>query len=107
MMTSAFSSPDFPESAAPSSQSDLLVSAALHLMSHYGTRPGADGACLKLACVIERHLKALAALPQLSPVLQGTCTQLAEQWASHIDACSPRPARPGLLARALAGTAAA
>jgi len=91
-MTSAFSASDFPESAAPSSQSDLLVSAALHLMSHYGTRPGADGACLKLACVIERHLKALAVLPQLSPVLQGTCTQLAEQWASHIDACSPRPA---------------
>lgn len=106
-MTSAFFTPDLFESAAPSSQPDLLVSAALHLMSHYSTRPGADAACLKLACVIERHLKALAALPQLSPVLQGTCSQLAEQWASHIDACSPRPARPCLLARALAGTAAA
>ena len=106
-MTTAFISPDFFEPTAPSSQPDLLVSAALHLMSHYGTRPGADAACLKLACVIERHLKALAALPQLSPVLQVTCTQLAEQWASHIDACSPRPAWPGLLARALAGTAAA
>jgi hypothetical protein len=103
MMTSAFPTPAFPDATPPSTQPDLLVSAALHLMSHYGTRPGADGACLKLACVIERHLKALAALPQLSPVLQGTCTQLAEQWASHIDACSPRPARPGLLARALAG----
>jgi hypothetical protein len=107
MMTTAFTSPDFFPPTAPSSQPDLLVSAALHLMSHYGTRPGADTACLKLACVIERHLKALAALPQLSPVLQGTCTQLAEQWAAHIDACTPRPARPGLLARALAGTAAA
>jgi hypothetical protein len=107
MMTSAFSPSDFLESTPPSSQPDLLVSAALHLMSHYGTRPGADGACLKLACVIERHLKALAALPQLSPVLQGTCTQLAEQWASHIDACSPRPTRPGLLARALAGAGTA
>lgn len=106
-MTSAIFTPDFLESTAPSSQPDLLVSAALHLMSHYGTRPGADGACLKLACVIERHLKALAALPQLSPVMQGTCAQLAEQWASHIDACSPRPVRPGLLARALACTNAA
>lgn len=104
-MTPATFSPDFLETAAPTSQPDLLVSAALHLMSHYGTRPGADTACLKLACVIERHLKALAALPHLSPVLQGTCTQLAEQWASHIDASTPRPARPGLLARALAGTA--
>lgn len=98
---------DYLESAAPSSQPDLLVSAALHLMSHYGTRPGADAACLKLACVIERHLKALAALPQLSPLMQGTCAQLAEQWASHIDACSPPPARPGLLARALAAGAMA
>ena len=104
-MTTAIFSPDVREPAAPSSQPDLLISAALHLMSQYGTRPGADAACLKLACVIERHLKALAALPQLSPVLQGTCTQLAEQWASHIDASTPRPARPGLLSRALAGTA--
>jgi hypothetical protein len=107
MMTTAIASADFFEPATPSSQPDLLVSAALHLMSHYSTRPGADTACLKLACVIERHLKALAELPQLSPVLRETCTQLAEQWDSHIDACSPRPARPGLLARALAGTATA
>ena len=100
-MTSAISLSDFVDTAAPS-QPELLVSAALHLMSHYSTRPGED-ACLKLACVIERHLKALAALPQLSPVLQDTCIQLAEQWASHIDACSSRPARPGLLVRALTG----
>lgn len=106
-MTSAFPTSAFLESTPASAQPDLLVSAALHLMSHYGTRPGADGACLKLAYVIERHLKALAALPQLSPVLQGTCTQLAEQWASHIDACSPRPPMPGLLARVLAGTSQA
>ena len=65
-MTTAIFSPDFREPAAPSSQPDLLISAALHLMSQYGTRPGADAACLKLACVIKRHLKALAALPQPS-----------------------------------------
>lgn len=105
-MTTAISLSDFADAVAPSSQPDLLLSAALHLMSHYSTRPGED-ACLKLACVIERHLKALAALPRLSPLLQDTCMQLAEQWASHIDACSPRPAKPGLLARALTGTRAA
>jgi hypothetical protein len=115
MMTTAISLSDIAEAkakakaapAAPSSQPELLVSAALHLMSHYSTRPREDTACLKLACVIERHLKALAALPQLSPVLQDTCMQLAEQWASHIEACSPRPAKPGLLVRALTGTRAA
>lgn len=88
-MSTATVSPDFFEPSTTSSQPDLLVSAALHLMSHYSTRSAEGGTCLKLACVIERHLKALAALPQLSPVLQGTCSQLAEQWASHIDQAPP------------------
>ena len=96
--------PDFFEPAATSSQPDLLVSAALHLMSHYSTRSDESGTCLKLACVIERHLKALASLPQLSPVLQGTCSQLAEQWASHIDQAAPQAGKPGLLSRVLVGT---
>ena len=100
-MSSATLCPDFFEPAATSCQPDLLVSAALHLMSHYSTRAGEGGTCLKLACVIERHLKALAALPQLSPVLQGTCSQLAEQWALHIDQAPPPAGKPGLLSRVL------
>ncbi|MET0962840.1 MAG: hypothetical protein ABWY05_08470 [Noviherbaspirillum sp.] len=102
-MHTATMSPDFFEPAAVSSQPDLLVSAVLHLMSHYSTRPGEGETCLKLACVIERHLKALASLPQLSPVLQGTCSQLAEQWASHIDRAAPPAGKPGLLSRVLLG----
>lgn len=105
-MTLAISPSNFAAPVFPASPPDLLVAAALHLMSHYGTRPGTDGACLKLACVIERHLKALAALPQLSPVLQGTCTQLVEQWATHIDACSPCPARTGMPAHPFAAAIA-
>ena len=95
-MSHAVQPTDFFESSASACQPDLLVSAALHLMSHYSTRPGEGTACLKLACVIERHLKALAAMPQLSSVLQGTCSQLAEQWASHIEQATPQPVRPGL-----------
>jgi hypothetical protein len=102
MMPTATLTSTFPDSSAAASQPELLVSAALHLMSHYSTQGREGGPCLKLASVIERHLKALAALPQLAPVLQGTCSQLAEQWAMHIEHASPA-ARPTLLARVLNG----
>lgn len=84
-------------------QPELLLSAVLHLMSHYttGTREGQS--CTKLASVIERHLKALADLPDLAPVLQATCRQLSEQWAVLVDQ-SIRPApRPNLFLRIIAG----
>ena len=68
-------------------QPELLVSATLHLMSHYT----AGGGCLKLACVIERHLKALAALPELAPILRATCQQLSEQWESVVERALPPP----------------
>ena len=69
-------------------QPELMLSAVLHLMSHYT----ADGkGCVKLASVIERHLKALAALPGLSPVLSATCQQLAEQWAGVVERSLPPP----------------
>jgi hypothetical protein len=69
-------------------------------MSHYT----ADGkGCVKLASVIERHLKALAALPGLSPVLTATCQQLSEQWAGVVERSLP-PAKKddGFLARLMA-----
>ncbi|MFZ6726804.1 hypothetical protein ACO0K2_15030 [Undibacterium sp. MH2W] len=69
-------------------QAELLLSAALHLMSHYSVRsasPEGGTTCLKLASVIERHLKALSELPGLTPVLLATCQQLHEQWANLID----------------------
>jgi hypothetical protein len=102
MMPAATLTSKFSDSSAIASQPELLVSAALHLMSHYSTQAREGGPCLKLASVIERHLKALAALPQLAPVLQGTCSQLAEQWAMHIEQASPA-ARPTLLTRMLNG----
>ncbi len=81
----------------PSPQPELLVSAALHLMSHYS----AQGApCVKLASVIERHLKALAGHEALNPVLRATCQQLSEQWAGVVDQGMPA-ARPTLLGRLL------
>ena len=77
--------------AAPSPQPELLVAAALHLMSHYSASANRDGPCLKLACVIERHLQALAGHAGLSPVLRATCLQLSEQWQGVIEQALPRP----------------
>ncbi len=77
---------------ATSKQPELLVSAVLHLMSHYtvnstnsATQEEAEQARTRLASVIERHLHVLANLPDLAPVLKATCQQLSEQWASLIE----------------------
>jgi hypothetical protein len=75
------------ESSAASSKPELLVSSLLHLMSHYTLQsadPQQQGACLKLASVIERHLHILSDLSNLPPVLRATCQQLSEQWADLI-----------------------
>jgi hypothetical protein len=93
-----------PNSNAP--QPELLLSAVLHLMSHYTARSEESGACVKLASVIERHLKALATLPGLSPVLQATCQQLSEQWAGMVECAMPPPQKTSFLSRIMAGAKA-
>lgn len=70
-------------------QPELLVSAVLHLMSHYALKPQGSEVCVNLAAVIERHLKALAILPDLTPVLRATCQQLSEQWTAMIEHVTP------------------
>jgi hypothetical protein len=84
-------------------QPELLVSSALHLMSHYSASAGQSAPCLKLASVIERHLRALAGHADLNPVLRATCLQLSEQWAAVVDQALPRPARPTLFERLVPG----
>lgn len=93
---------DVPASGTPSTRHALLVAALLHLMSHYTTRER-DEPCVKLASVIERHLNALARLPDADPLLRATCEQLSSKWASLVDSALPAPAQPKrpLLARFL------
>jgi hypothetical protein len=85
------------------SRPELLVSALLHLMSHYTANHNEAGVCLKLASVIERHFKALADLPDLAPVLRATCQQLSEQWATTVERAMPQPKKSSLLTRLVAG----
>lgn len=80
-------------------QPELMLCAVLHLMSHYTARSGDGGACVKLASVIERHLKALASWPDLAPVLRATCQQLSEQWAGVVERALPRPEKGNLFSR--------
>ena len=72
-------------------QPELMLSNVLHLMSHYH----ANAACPNLASVIERHLRVLSSLPSLAPVLQATCQQLSQQWASMVTLAvnPPKPKR--------------
>lgn len=98
--------PAFLEPNSNPSRPELLVSAVLHLMSHYTVNLNEAGACLKLASVIERHLKALADLPDLAPVLRATCQQLSEQWAATVERAMPRPKKSSLLTRLVAGSRA-
>jgi hypothetical protein len=95
--------PIYAEPNDGSSHPELLISAVLHLMSHYTAHSHETGACTKLASVIERHLKALAHLPHLAPVLQATCGQLAEQWAVVVDRTMPAPKKSHFLARMVSG----
>ena len=91
--------PMFLEAQEGGVRPELLMSAVLHLMSHYTARSDEDGACVKLASVIERHLKALAGLPELAPVLRATCQQLSEQWEAVVERTLPKPVKPHFLER--------
>lgn len=95
--------PAFTEPQGGSSRPELLVSAVLHLMSHYTANAQEQHKCVKLASVIERHLKALAELPGLAPVLRTTCRQLSEQWATVVERTMPQPEKFTLFARIMAG----
>lgn len=80
---------------------ELMLSAVLHLMSHYTAGADASG-CVKLASVIERHLKALANLPDLAPVLSATCQQLSEQWATVVERTMHEQEKTNFLSRIMA-----
>ncbi|MBB5392346.1 MULTISPECIES: hypothetical protein [unclassified Herbaspirillum] len=102
-MNSAFMEPN----GAPA-QPELLVSAVLHLMSHYTANNHQETqSCVKLASVIERHLKALADLPNLAPVLRATCQQLSEQWGNVVERTMPQPEKFKFFTRIVAGARSA
>lgn len=95
--------PVFFEPNGASAHPELLVAAVLHLMSHYTANSQETSVCIKLASVIERHLKALADLPNLAPVLRATCQQLSEQWAAVVERAMSKPEKNNFFTRLVVG----
>jgi len=69
---------------------EVIVSAALYLMSSYGC----SGGCPKLAHVILKHLRILAERDDLAPVLRDTCAKLVEQWEKQLHDMLPSTPSP-------------
>jgi hypothetical protein len=77
----------------------VMLASLLHLMSHYTARDEKEKPCVRLASVIERHLRAVTRLPDLDPVLRATCEQLCERWAALVDEAMPQPVKRNFLER--------
>jgi hypothetical protein len=91
-------SPSSAESLPPSFEAarpEVMVSAALYLMSSYGC----GGGCPKLAHVILKHLRMLAERDDLAPVLHDTCARLVEQWEMTLHDMLPASRNASLNAR--------
>jgi len=93
----------FPDTALPDygmpQRDAVMLASLLHLMSHYTARDDKEKPCVRLASVIERHLCALARLPDLDPVLRATCEQLCERWAALVDERMPRLVKRNFIER--------
>jgi hypothetical protein len=68
---------------------EVIVSAALYLMSTYGC----SGGCTRLAHVILCHLEALSRRADVAPVVRATASQLAEQWERKLAGMLPTESR--------------
>ncbi|HEY4073986.1 MAG TPA: hypothetical protein VGM52_12875 [Herbaspirillum sp.] len=74
--------------------SELLISTVLQLISRHGTLAAANTDAETVgrsAATIEHHLKALAHLPDMEPILRATCQQLSEQWGLLHEQQRPKP----------------
>ena len=97
-MNYPFADTTLPDYGMPQRDAVMLAS-LLHLMSHYTARDEKEKPCVRLASVIERHLCALARLPDLDPVLRATSEQLCERWAGLVDEGMPRPVKRNFIER--------
>jgi hypothetical protein len=69
----------FTESAA---DADCLLASTLYLMSRYAASP-----CPRLAKLVDRHLAAVAAHPQVSSLVREMSRRAAREWKGHAEAC--------------------
>jgi hypothetical protein len=74
----------------PAPTPEILIASVLHLMSHYLASIDNAATRANLALAIERHFQTLSILPDLAPILRGTCSQLSEQWGPLVASNSAR-----------------
>jgi hypothetical protein len=73
---------------------DLILSAALYLISRYATAASQGQVCRRLGVSIQCHLEILAERTDVSSLVRDTCALLAEEWRcalaqeEHV-ACGP------------------
>jgi hypothetical protein len=84
--------------------SELLISSVLQLISQHGALAAMDTeASIRSAGTIERHLKTLAELPDMEPILRATCQQLSEQWGMLLEQQRPKPISSAFITRLISG----
>ena len=94
----------FIESSTFPAQAELRVSALLHRMSHDTASACESGCWIKLASVIESHLKAVTDLLNLASVLRTTCQQLSEKSAEDVESAMSKPEKINCFARIIVST---
>lgn len=84
--------------------SEFLISAVLQLISRHGALASESEEAARSAATIEQHLKTLADLPDMEPILRATCLQLSEQWGMLLEQQRPKPASSAFLTRLISGS---
>jgi len=77
---------------------DVLLSAALYLISRYAAAASQGTACSRLAVSIQCHLEILAERTDVSRLVRDTCGLLADEWRQSVANEAERPCGPALLA---------
>jgi hypothetical protein len=84
--------------------SEFLISAVLQLISRHGTLAADSEAAAQSAATIEQHLKTLAGLPDMEPILRATCLQLSEQWGMLQEQRQPKQTSSAFITRLISGS---
>ncbi|MCX7891686.1 MAG: hypothetical protein N2544_04860 [Burkholderiales bacterium] len=79
-------------------RADILLSAALYLISRYAAAAAQGSVCSRLAVSIQCHLEILAERTDVARLVRDTCGLLAEEWRRSVANEAERPCGPALLA---------
>src|SRR6202162_5504142 len=93
-----------PSTAKSRVASELLISTVLQLISRHSALAETDAeTATRSAATIEHHLKTLAGLPGMEPILRATCQQLSEQWGMMHEQQLPKSTSSALITRLISG----